>query len=664
MANYMVLFQIGPVQEFIRAARKTQDYWAGSFLLSYLNCIAMQALGEKNVVFPDLKNSDYYKNSLKGATFWKGVTDPAVYIPSVPNRFFGILADDPQGKLQKAKAAILQKWQEIATAVLGDLNTKIKSGLIDRDFWNKQITNRALEILYVWREWPAGEDYGTAYQETEALMGARKASRIFPALAPQVGYACSLCGLRVALGSSQVKTREQLRKWWQDNIQKKLTFRLREGEYLCAVCTVKRLYPEVVFFREADVPSTATMATISWQNKLQGLLSHSTLDDSSLADLKKKMQEFLQEVQKAAKALKEPETASLPAYFDTHQIPADQQLRVEGDWLLEDSYNQKERREKGREALRCLADLYNTIGKLVHKVNAATPLTPLRLGKPAKYLALITADGDSMGAFLAGCYQEKHQEISHRLQEFATRAVPEVLEKERPGFILYWGGDEGLALVSLADLLPALSALHESWETTVRQGDATLPTLSAGAVIFHHQYPLRQAIAEVFQTLEHAKELRTYNREKDAWAVQIIKRSGAPLLTRAHWHYEDPAIQPLQVLQDFIDAYQEEKLSPHWLAALQAEERALGDPPENLTSDPQRQAWWQTAQQLFNDEVKRLLHRQAIKKTGWNPETLVGQVQQLNSAISGIVGHENFSRYQDLKGLLHLSHYVAKGGGR
>ena len=39
-----LLFQIGPVQDFIRQARSTRDLWAGSYLLSYLIAKAMFAV--------------------------------------------------------------------------------------------------------------------------------------------------------------------------------------------------------------------------------------------------------------------------------------------------------------------------------------------------------------------------------------------------------------------------------------------------------------------------------------------------------------------------------------------------------------------------------------------------------------------------------------------
>lgn len=659
MAKYMVLFQIGPVQEFIRAARKTQDYWAGSFLLSYLNCVAMQAFNSQEVIFPDLTTSDFFQNALKEPDFWKGVTDPSTYIPSVPNRFFGITEKDPAQKLLAAKQALLHKWREIAGNTFEFLR-KLKGISIDQRIWDEQISRRALEILYVWREWAAGEDYGTAYQQTEALMGARKASRIFPPLPPQEGYACSLCGLRVALGGSQERSRKDLRQWWDRHLKKVLSFRVREGEYLCAVCLVKRLYPEVVFHRRSDVPSTSTMATVSWQNRLQGLIRHPILESREVQELTGKMQAFQKEVHLAARALGEPEEASLPPYFDHLGVPDEQLLRIEGEWLLEDTYSQRGRREKSVRALERLKDLKEYVETLGSKVKATAPPPSPQVGTPAKYLALITADGDDMGAFLASCDQKKHREISRRLQIFATQAVPQVLEKERPGFILYWGGDEGLALVSLADLLPALRGLREQWEKVVRQEVTDMPTLSAGGVIFHHQYPLRQAIIEVFQTLEDAKGLCTPTQRKNAWAVKILKRSGAPLMTRAHWHYED-RFSPLEVLEDFMEAYQAGSLSPRWLAALRNEKPALGDPLPSWDREV-RERFWQRSKDLFDHEAARLMHRQAAP--GWNPSPLLEKTRRLNEALSLRPPHQNFSRFEHLLGLLQLSHYLAKGGGR
>ena len=48
-------FSIGPVQGFIARARKTRDFWAGSFLLSYLAGQAMAVREEEAVTLPAWK---------------------------------------------------------------------------------------------------------------------------------------------------------------------------------------------------------------------------------------------------------------------------------------------------------------------------------------------------------------------------------------------------------------------------------------------------------------------------------------------------------------------------------------------------------------------------------------------------------------------------------
>lgn len=50
-------FTLGPVQGFVAQARRTRDFWAGSFLLSWLAGVAMQAVkvqgGEIKFPIPD-----------------------------------------------------------------------------------------------------------------------------------------------------------------------------------------------------------------------------------------------------------------------------------------------------------------------------------------------------------------------------------------------------------------------------------------------------------------------------------------------------------------------------------------------------------------------------------------------------------------------------------
>lgn len=699
MAGYLVLFQIGPVQEFIRAARKTQDFWAGSFLLSFLTARAILVFGEDKIIFPHILQSPLYLTVKKAhPLIWPEAIDaPAAYIPSLPNRFFAVTPENPQDQLEKTKTAVLKAWEEIAGQVWEKIREHLAGPASPRptgnnlparlyhwnsggedpvpglwEQWEEQVRNRALEILYVWQEM-AGEDYAAAYRATEALMGARKSSRFFMPLTALEGYACSLCGLRVSLTPGKCHSRRDLRAWWNGAMRKHgLTHRFREGEHLCAVCAIKRLYPEVVLHKDAEIPSTSTMATVTFQRDLQYLMRAPGLEESDLRELQGNLQDFRGKAVQAAGAIGEPKTASLPRYFENNKFQSEGLLRVDGDWLIGSIYQHPKHREKAQDAFAAWKALGKKISALMEKVNRARlpSDTPLHRPAPAKYLALMAADADFLGKLLSGCSREQHQVVSRLLGEFATRHVPRLLEEEAPGFIFYWGGDEGLAMLSLADLLPAMQQLRDTWRAEVEQqagraGIAPPPTLSLGAVIVHHQYPLRAAIREVYQVLEFAKELRSRHREKDAWAVKILKRSGAPLVARAHWDYrrkDEADFNPLVLLQNFILAYQEELLSPRWLAALEAEEKALGDPPEAWPRNRKEQ-WWRSQNQskVVACEIQRLLLRHGQKG---EVEGLVDGTLKLNEEISGIPPDWNFSRHNELKSILHLANYIAKGGGR
>ncbi|HRR55592.1 MAG TPA: type III-B CRISPR-associated protein Cas10/Cmr2, partial [Acidobacteriota bacterium] len=59
-----LLFQLGPVQDFIQQARSTRDLWSGSYLLSWLMAHAMKAVtdqvGPDAVIFPSLRGQPIF----------------------------------------------------------------------------------------------------------------------------------------------------------------------------------------------------------------------------------------------------------------------------------------------------------------------------------------------------------------------------------------------------------------------------------------------------------------------------------------------------------------------------------------------------------------------------------------------------------------------------
>ncbi|MGV3771286.1 MAG: type III-B CRISPR-associated protein Cas10/Cmr2 [Verrucomicrobiales bacterium] len=107
-----LLFSIGPVQDFIAAARNTRDLWSGSYLLSYFAGSALSRIaldfGPDHVVFPTLAGQPIIDLLLKkelwdqvktaaGDDLWKAFGydttsgKERLLTPSLPNRFMALL---------------------------------------------------------------------------------------------------------------------------------------------------------------------------------------------------------------------------------------------------------------------------------------------------------------------------------------------------------------------------------------------------------------------------------------------------------------------------------------------------------------------------------------------------------------------------------------------
>ena len=124
MPTSLLKFQIGPVQDFIAKARKTQDLWAGSWLLSHLTstgALAAQAAGGE-VLYPMLgKQNDQL-------------------VANTPNLFLARAetVDKIKEVAQAAEAAIRREWQKIATEVHAKLSSCSPDGW-DAG-WHRQVT--------------------------------------------------------------------------------------------------------------------------------------------------------------------------------------------------------------------------------------------------------------------------------------------------------------------------------------------------------------------------------------------------------------------------------------------------------------------------------------------------------------------------------------------
>ena len=421
--------------------------------------------------------------------------------------------------------------------------------------------------------------YPAVHDLAERTLAAAKTHRPFAALT-QHGYRCTLCGEREWLTDDPAQlplppnARGQISAWSK---KKAGEYGIKKGEHLCGVCTLKRMWPHLFVKQMADVLggdkpdrfviSTHTMA-------LAGSLAR--LVENYDGTIAAQAAALLPQVEQDA-------PVALPASLD-------KALRA----VKDDTFQRVMRRlpaalDREREAD---ADTGNP-GHIARK------LQELFGGeRPETYYALLKMDGDRMGAWMAGNepeYQQRfvdtwhpqvrntvkqrfgdapylsdylesfrpasparHAAISAVLNNFSTHVARHVIENVFKGKLIYAGGDDVLAMVSVDDLLPTMLLLRAAYSGTgdtnglpgasdlkglkVGRGFVHLngrlmlmmgssATASIGAIVAHHQAPL----AGVLRQLDHAEQAAKVHG-RNAFCVRVIKRGGGEVgVTARFW---------------------------------------------------------------------------------------------------------------------------------
>ncbi len=464
-----LIFSIGPVQDFIAAARRTQDLWMGSWILSYLSWKAMERLadefGPDVIVFPSLRGQplcDYW--------LWKNYAlecEPAqsnLARPTFPNKFVALLpASEAAGAAQKAQKAVQTAWEEMADEVYEALK---RGGILPTDCvtdrsWYSQIEQQ-LEVYWIILPWPGNDqprgkaqaetvkevyeqlckppegkdwefrriyeilansgqydpNWGTVWSLLYALadraFNARKNLRNFEQ-AEETGDKCTQCGQRAALRSDLLGSRD----FWKqvaENLRRQERYDIKPDgrERLCAVCTVKRFVQREVLEEKLGLqggfPSTSEIAAASFKKRV--------IED--LRNGNQEVQKDLKDFLSVASPLI-PTTVAQGAvpYFENQKKGlsedkdhlAEKLLGIDGEWLHIESWT-KER----------LEDVGATPNdKKIQEVRRAlSDLYKVVGKKPSKYYALLYMDGDQMGRWLSGTHE--------RLATFGDILHPQVRE--------------------------------------------------------------------------------------------------------------------------------------------------------------------------------------------------------------------------------------------
>lgn len=150
----LMIFSLSPAQRFIQQARRTQDLWIGSYILSFLTWQAAQAivheLGPDAVLYPALRGQPMFDYWLHKES---GILDESprtrrIAMATLPNRLVAIV---PAGSAQLLAQGIVlpavrSAWSQMAGAVLDHLSQLHPLDATWQQIWSKQTGSTASSI--------------------------------------------------------------------------------------------------------------------------------------------------------------------------------------------------------------------------------------------------------------------------------------------------------------------------------------------------------------------------------------------------------------------------------------------------------------------------------------------------------------------------------------
>ncbi|MGX2040916.1 type III-B CRISPR-associated protein Cas10/Cmr2 [Methylocaldum sp. MU1018] len=511
-------FTLGPVQGFVAQARRTRDFWAGSFLLSYLAGVAMREVqaqaGDDAIVFP--KPDESYLRWIDGALR----QGDAPRHGGIPNRFLAKVSDD--FKPSRVEKAVKTAWRQLAEQVwLADFG-KDFDDTETRKIWNRQIVG-------FWEiSWAIVTD------ETDTGVLDRRKNWRSHYLQPEPGQKCmAMEGMQELSGAE--KTGEGLDFWrrLRESGKPRIATDLRENERLCAVAYVKRRFVHGFQDFAADMPS-------GW--KAHGWrLCHNVDSVVHLA-----ARPWLDEVQKLAKEKPAIEKKIRTFYNAARLLSGDRETTDEPyDWksLDELAFFEADLRN---------AKLFPDRERAERVIKSLTALQKTDdLGPPAPYYALLLMDGDSLGKHMSD--SDKRELISAALNAF-TGSVQDIVEQKHSGFLIYAGGDDVLALLTPDAALPCAEALRNAYRASFGQAfegksEALFfeATISAAIQYAHYRLPFTKILADAHDLLD---DVAKDGRGRDAVAARVWKQSGLHLTFAQPW---DITLRKDSGITDLVD---------------------------------------------------------------------------------------------------------------
>lgn len=518
---YLFQVSIGPVQSFIKGARRTRDLKFGSSFLSEISWEATQIIrkicGAESLIFPaipfDLKTEDKLND--------------------VPNK---ILAYLPSGISYEELASEIKERITSRMKTIKDMTFRHIETPFDYIGAEQQIADL---VEYIWAavEYDAANPsmrYDEARQKLEALMAARKNTRDFK----QVSWAnkqpkSSIDGLLESViledayppSWSRVEKavgeqRERLKKaYLRKSEALRRNFDAGPHEKLSGVDLLKRLGP--IGDGVSAFPSTSHMAALPFLSGLKCLAQ---------PDIERRLQRYIDDLLEIRKIVPSFQLDILPQAYQNTMFGGKALTLGEYDGAL--LYPERFPDIVGDSQI--LQD--RDVNKLFQGVTSTLEgfYKDIKL-HPDPYYALLAADGDSMGKVIdhqARNGMARHKQLSEALAKFAT-SVRGIIEKQQSGVRIYSGGDDVLAMLPLHTAIECARQLAKAFQGTLKDftdEKGNSPTLSVGLAIVHHLHPLGDALRIARNAEERAKQ-----GGKNALAITVQKRGGSPCEVGGRW---------------------------------------------------------------------------------------------------------------------------------
>jgi len=568
------MFSIGPVQEFISAARSTRDFFSGSYLLSWLAAHALKVIAEElgpdHVIFPNLRGqpifdalfreSVYQKISIgRNETLWDrmGYSPEQLLTPTLPNVFLAVVPEHLAGEIgEKTEKAVRTELKNISEHSWDAFEKiAVNHGFAPEPGWKKRWEEQTSQFLRVyWQSSP----WNDSLEDDENLSQLRK--------------------FAVEIGAGE-----------NTLISKGFTWPLQYRESARLMAARKNLRDFEPFVTDEN-------------------------QEGSPKDVLTGKEEIIgsEELWDALKSSGDENDENRDTVFKMNEGPYGAVSLIKRLWMRDDQVSYLRHRLK------------------LSSLNLKIPSIPEIAGKnilKSGYVAVLSLDGDEMGKWISGeklppfldqlapevkewmkskgvlsSFPEKtrralfpsyHLQFSEALSNFSNHIVREVVEGFG-GYLIYSGGDDVLAVLPADRALSCAYYLRSCFRgespelfkrSNIAAGDSLIESVknisnyrslrgwmiredwsnekyplmmpgpeadvSCGIVIAHEKYPLTSMIKEAHKAEKRAKNY--YGR--GAFSLSLLKRGGETI----HWgsKWQSGGFYPLELYLKFLELRQE-----------------------------------------------------------------------------------------------------------